>query len=304
MPHSHRQTPISEFAVEWLVVAALYLVDFVWARAIDFHLLLSWQNWAVIAGFAGGCFIVRVLFSARIGLFAEYFCLSLSGSTGLIVFSYLCMASAYGPLVDQSLLRADLALGFDWLALHDWVMAHPVLARVGGILYGSQVIQGFYCTILLGLMQERQRMKELWRLTFIVSLLCCFIGMLFPALGPFKIFNLRSEGTFLPVMEHLLSHRDLVFTPASLAGVICFPSLHTAMALAIPYGLRRTGAIFYFFAALNALLLFTIPFFGGHFLVDMIAGAAVMLTSVMLARWWLLGPSALRLGPGLVEKPA
>ncbi|HEX4635170.1 MAG TPA: phosphatase PAP2 family protein [Rhizomicrobium sp.] len=294
----------SAFAVEWSAVAALYLLDFVWARGIDFHLLLSWRNWMVIAGFLGGGLALRVLFPRRVGPFAEYFCLSLSGSVGLVIFSYLCMASAYHPLVDQALLRADLALGFDWLSLHNWVMAHPSLALAGSILYGSQVLQGFYCTIFLGLLWERTRMQELWRLTFIASILCCLTGMLFPALGPFKIFNLRAEGSFLPIMEHLLSHRDLVFTPASLAGVICFPSLHTAMALAIPYGLRRTGAIFWIFFGLNALLLFTIPFFGGHFLVDMIAGAVVMLVSLALARLWLAGPPAVLRDPQLVEKPA
>lgn len=299
MPISLRRT--SEFAVEWSAVIALFAVDFVWARGIDFHLLLSWQNWAVIAGFLGICFVLRALFAPRVGVLAEYLCLSVCGSAGLVIFSYLCLASAHGPLVDRALLRADLALGFDWLTVHDWVMAHPRLAMAGNILYGSQVLQGLYCTILLGVMQQRPQMQELWRLTFIASALCCLLAMLFPALGPFKIFNLPSEGTFLPVMEHLLSHRDLVFTPASLAGVVCFPSLHTAMALAIPYGLRRTGPIFIIFVVLNVLMLFTIPFFGGHYLVDMIAGAGVMLVSLALTRLWLAGP---RFNPVLVEKAA
>ena len=295
------------FPVEWSVVAALYLVNLVWARLIDFHLLLSGQHWAGIAGFWGVYLALRLFFPTRIGVFAEYFCLSLTGSVGLVVFSYLCMASAYGPLMDQALLQADIALGFDWLAIHDWVMAHPSLVLVGKLLYNSQVVQGFYCTILLGLMQQRRPMQELWRLTFVASVLCCLFGMLVPALSPFKTFGLESAGTFLPVLEQLLSHRDLVFTPASLAGVITFPSLHTAMALAIPYGLRHTGPIFYIFVVLNFLMLLTIPFFGGHYLVDMIAGAAVMLVSLALTRLWLDGPAGLRLQrsrPVLVENPA
>ena len=137
-----------------------------------------------------------------------------------------------------------------------------------------------------------------------MRLLCCLLAMLFPALGPFKIFNLPSEGTFLPTMEHLLSHRDLVFTPGSLAGVVCFPSLHTAMALACPYGLRRTGTIFHIFVVLNALMLFTIPFFGGHYLADMIAGVGVILVSLALTRLSLAGPAGLRPNLVLVEKPA
>lgn len=301
-----KRTLAREFPVEWSVVAALYLVNSVWAELIDFHLMLSWQNWAVIAGFWGSCLALRLLFPARIGVLAEYVCLSLTGSVGLVIFSYLCMASAQGPLVDQALLRADIALGFDWLAFHDWLMARPSLAHAAQLLYGSQIIQGFYCTLLLGLMQQRNPMREIWRLTFIASALCCLLGLLFPALGPFKIFHLESEGSFLPVMEHLLSGRDLVFTPASLAGVICFPSLHTAMALAIPYGLRHTGPIFYVAAVLGALTLLTIPIVGGHYLVDMLAGAGVMLVSLAVTRVWMVWPTGLRLrqSPVLAENPA
>src|SRR5258706_10081929 len=107
MPASLKRT--SEFAVEWSAVVALFLVDFVWARAIDFHLLLSWQNWAVIAGLLGSCFALRALFPPRVGVLAEYLCLSLTGSAAMVIFSYLCLASAYGPLVDHALQRADLA---------------------------------------------------------------------------------------------------------------------------------------------------------------------------------------------------
>lgn len=274
----------SEFPAEWCAVATACGIDFVWALKIDFHLLAGWQSAAVIAVLASVYGVLRCFASPRIGLLAEYFCLSLAGSAALVVLSYLCMASAHAPLVDQALLSADRALGFDWLALYQSLMAHKPLAALAKVIYQSLLVQGLYCTILLGLLQQRPQMKELWRLTFIASVICCLGGMLFPALGPYKIYGFESEGVFLPDMEHLLSHRDLVFTPAQMTGVICFPSLHTVMALAYPYGLRRTGPIFYIFAGLNTLMLFTIPFFGGHYLVDMLAGAGVMLVSLAAAR--------------------
>ena len=163
-------------------------------------------------------------------------------------------------------------------------MAHPLLVEGGRLLYQSMLIQGLYCTILLALLQQRAQMKELWRLTFIASIICCLGGMLFPALGPYKDFGLDSQGPFLPDMEHLLSHRDLVFAPGEMTGVVCFPSLHTVMALAYTYSARRTGPIFYLFAILNFLMLFTIPFFGGHYLADLIAGVGVMLAAAAIVR--------------------
>ena len=279
----------SEFRTEWCCVAGTILVDAIWARFIGFHLLLGWTSLLMIAAIAAAYGLVRGPCSARLGLLAEYFCLSLAGSAALLVFSYLSLASAPGPLADQQLLAADRALGFDWLSLYRALMEHGTLATVGKLIYDSLLVQGLYCTILLSLMQQRPQMKELWRLTFGASVMCCLIGMLFPALGPYKVFGLDAQGMFLPDMEHLLSHRNLNFALGSMTGVVCFPSLHTAMALAYPYGLRRTGPIFYIFAGLNVLMMFTIPFFGGHYLVDMIGGAAVMLAALAIARISVFG---------------
>ncbi len=294
--------PSCEFPAEWCAVGATIAVDWVWAETIQFHLLLGWQAAVTIAAIATVYALVRIFLAPRFALLAEYFCLSLAGTAALLVFSYLCLASAHGPLVDQDLLAADRALGFDWLALYRDLLAHPRLFMAGKLIYQSLLIQGLYCTLLLGLMQQRAPMKELWRLTFIASVLCCLGALLFPALGPYKIFGFEPEGVFLPDMEHLLSHRDLVFSPGSMTGVVCFPSLHTVMALAYPYGLRRTGPIFYIFLILNGLMLFTIPFFGGHYLVDMIAGVGVLLVSVAAVRW--LGSARSKSAPapqGLAE---
>ena len=127
--------------------------------------------------------------------------------------------------------------------------------------------------------------------------------MMLPALGPFKQFGLESQGPFLPAMEQLLARRDLVFTPAELTGVICFPSMHTVLAFAYPYGLRRIRPFFWLLVALNFLMLFTVPFFGGHYLSDMIAGAGVMLASAVIVRMLEPGarPHAAQLEPAMGE---
>ena len=57
------------------------------------------------------------------------------------------------------------------------------------------------------------------------------------------------------------------------------------MALAYCWAFRKTGdrsasAI----TALNIVMLCAVPFFGGHYLVDMIAGAAAMLLSLAMLK--------------------
>jgi membrane-associated phospholipid phosphatase len=65
---------------------------------------------------------------------------------------------------------------------------------------------------------------------------------------------------------------------------VSFPSFHTAMSLAYVWGFRGTGPIGWAIAGLNLLMLCAIPWYGGHYLVDMIAGAATMLLSLALVK--------------------
>jgi len=65
---------------------------------------------------------------------------------------------------------------------------------------------------------------------------------------------------------------------------VTFPSFHTAMALTYIWGFRNTGPIGWGATLLNIVMLCAIPWIGGHYLVDMIAGAAVMLVSLAIVK--------------------
>ncbi len=262
------------FRPEWCAVAALVLADVIWSRLIGFHLALGPVTLAMPAILLLLIAVPRVIGRERIALFFEYAALSLLGSFGLIVLSYLCMASS-GALADGWLLASDRALGFDWIGLYRLIQQRPLLLQGMEWTYDSLILQGFYITVFLGLRGDAAEMRELWRLSTIGCILCCLGAMAAPALGPFHVFGLDGKGIFLPAMKQLLAKTDLHFAAATLTGVICFPSYHTVLALTCPYALRRTGVFFWIFAVLNFLMLFTIPFFGGHYLTDMIAGAAV-----------------------------
>lgn len=277
-----RQHPA--FAPEWGAVAALALTDFVWARAIGFHLALGPVALAMPAILLLLVAIPRGLQRERVALFFEYAALSLIGSFGLIILSYLCMASS-GKLADIWLLAADRALGFDWIGIYHRIAQHPRLMQGMQLTYDSLLLQGFYITVFLGLRGQTTEMRELWRLSTIGCILCCLGAMAAPALGPFHVFGLDGEGVFLPAMKQLLARQDLHFAAANLTGVICFPSYHTVLALTCPWAMRRTGPLFFWsFAGLNLLMLFTIPFFGGHYLSDMIAGAAVFAVALGIVK--------------------
>jgi hypothetical protein len=62
------------------------------------------------------------------------------------------------------------------------------------------------------------------------------------------------------------------------------PSYHTIMAVLFTYAFRCTGLVGYGIAALNTIMLLSIPPIGGHYLVDMLAGGALALGAIAVLR--------------------
>jgi hypothetical protein len=278
-----KQLFTSEFVPEWCAIAGVAMLDVVWAAQIHLTFTATGGSFLVLGLALSLTVALRVLRLRRGGLMAEYFALTMAASTAICALSYLCLASA-GPLVDSRLMAMDRALGFDWMAGYRFVQAHPTLSTVLGFAYGSLVYQGLYFCLLLGLMNHKQRLRDMFWLFLLSGALACTGTLLFPALGPSKFYNIETGTGLVPVMQHLLSGRNLHFALAHLTGVVSFPSFHTSMALAYAWAFRKTGVIGAAVAALNLVMLCAVPFFGGHYLVDMVAGAAVMLASLALVK--------------------
>jgi hypothetical protein len=297
---------ICNFPVEWAGLAAVVLVDTIWARIINFHLLLGLQDFVLVALVLMLMIVARGMRAKRAALVMEYFCLSLGATAVFGVFSYLAMASAHGPLLDAPFLAADRAMGFDWLALYHWIMARPVVATVLQLLYASMLAQGLIAGIVLGMRGERHEMSVLFRIIFIASFVTCIAAIFSPALGPYKIFHIHGRGAFLTDMQHLLSHQNLTFRLSELTGVVSFPSFHAVVALAYAWGLRHAGLLGKSMVAVNVGMFLSIPTFGGHYLVDVLAGVGVMLVSLALTHMSFAAQNsavAHRM-PMLVEKAA
>ena len=275
------------FAPEWLALAAFALVDTIWAQATGFRLHASWLDARIPGTVLAVMFGLRLFTYKRGGLMAEFLALTLCMAMVFTVFSYLCMAAS-GPLVDRQLLAVDRALGFDWLAGWRLVNAHPSLLAAMQWLYDSLTYQALYLCLLLGLMMRVTAMREVFWIIFLSALATNLLAIVLPAYGPFEIFGLSSHGGFLPDMKHLKSGGAMEFTLSKMTGVICFPSFHTVMALGYAYGLRGTGIIGRVVGMANILMLLGVPFIGGHYVIDMIAGVAVFGLAALGVRHALL----------------
>ncbi|MDQ2891786.1 MAG: phosphatase PAP2 family protein [Pseudomonadota bacterium] len=222
---------------------------------------------------------------------AEYFgAFTMIGLVGAVA-SYPVSATTHG-FVDAALQRADLAMGFDWLAWYRMVAAHPVLQDAGRIAYDS--IYWSACATMAGFAvtgrQDRGR-------AFIVALLISAVLTLalfhfMPAVGPFA-YLWRGPPPYMPESElwqpllipELRSHAVGLVDLAALRGLVSAPSFHAAAAVIFIAGAWPMRWLRWPMVALNAAMLLSTPVEGTHYLSDIILGAGVAGVSLLLAHW-------------------
>jgi membrane-associated phospholipid phosphatase len=275
--------PRLQFAPEWAAVIAEVMLDAIWARAIGFHLVVTAKDFLQFGGALGIAALVLLRRWNRLSLFAEYFALTGAATGAFAVLSYLALASS-GALRDDVFLSFDRALGFDWAAGLAFLKAHALTATILKYAYNSMLYQGLYFGVLLALMNEPARLRQMFWLVLVAGLLTSLGVLLWPALGPFKIFHAAPPDSFLPEMERIRGH-VLSFALGKMTGVVSFPSFHTTMALAYVWGFRRTSAIGWLIGVVNVAMLCAIPWYGGHYLSDMLGGACVFALALAAVQW-------------------
>jgi membrane-associated phospholipid phosphatase len=191
---------------------------------------------------------------------------------------------AGAPLVDPMLARADAMLGIDTPAVVAWLARYSPVWLLN-VAYMSTAPLVFAAVVILG-WSGREAMMWGLCLTFAGSAVsCALFSVLTPAAGAFAHYDIAND-----VLALLPSGAGLYHLPTFFAywsgsldtvdmhhfeGVVTFPSFHTAMALMTAYALRDMRWLFVPACVWSGLaLISTIPI-GGHYAVDLLAGAVV-----------------------------
>jgi membrane-associated phospholipid phosphatase len=206
-----------------------------------------------------------------------------------VVLAYTVAAHA-GSLWDGQLAAADRALGVRWSTVLAALDRWPVAVLVLGVAYHSLSIQMIVVILLLA---HAGRFQTL-RMTVAAAVLAGFVTILvsraMPAAG-----NLFDPGRYRHLWPSIAwLERDLIaglrdgtgrtLDLTQLMGIVSFPSYHATLAALFVWCAgdlprQRVGL-----SAWAVLTIVATPVFGGHYLVEVLAGLALAPTAIALVR--------------------
>lgn len=193
--------------------------------------------------------------------------------------SYLAAAPAF-PLVDAELARLDAALGFEWDGFARWVGERPVLGWLLQSAYDSLRYQPLAALLAGSVLRTGERNREVIWLTCLGLVLCIAISVFTPAMG----MGERAGLAYAEALKEVRSGGWSAVDYDNFQGIVTFPSFHTASAVFLIYVVRRSPWLLWLSVPLNLAMIVATPLGGGHYLVDLLAGAAVAGVCILLVR--------------------
>lgn len=189
------------------------------------------------------------------------------------------------PLIDVYLAKSDKLIGIDTQMLVRWVSEHGLAAIPLNVAYLGTIPVIFGAVVFLALSGRETRMWELCCCFSGVGIICALSSTMFTAIGAFTNNSIpldvvsrlpNGAGLFhLEVFNRFRSGEVSLIRIGDLEGVVTFPSFHAAMGLMTGYAFRNIrGASTIAWTWSAVVIISTIPV-GGHYGVDIIAGAVV-----------------------------
>ena len=227
---------------------------------------------------------------SRLGLSLPAFGLYVVYGAAIALACYLRLPAPGAP-IDPLLAAFDARIGFSWPRYVESFAAWPQLAKALGVVYASSLVQ--LCGVMFLLNADRARLDRFMFTGLISCTLTCAIWAAFPSAGPSSLHALPAglsdqlglivDDRYGAAAREMIVNGPSVISPWTDRGLVAFPSFHTVMALLAVWFLRGKGWIFAAALALNAAMLPAILLHGGHYLTDMIGGAATFMVSLALA---------------------
>ncbi|MGL4281063.1 MAG: phosphatase PAP2 family protein [Albidovulum sp.] len=293
-----------------LLLLAVYLLcvalTFIQPHQIDYS--TQFQLFEFCALLAAACLCLRILarrceaggrarmssaFRGLAGLF-ELAALVIATSVVLRTMDYLSKATSV-PLADGWLSKVGPMLGFNWLTYFEVMRDAPTLQLLMEQAYNHLNSAMLIFLVLLVLSRQHAKVRTFTEAAITCSLVSLVGGALFPAFGAaaFWIPDYADPATWagypgMPgvyAVEELKAVRQLeapmLVGSEKLMGLVTFPSLHTALGMLMILVARRTW-VCWPALAYGFIMIAATPIWGGHYLADLISGAALAVVAVLV----------------------
>jgi membrane-associated phospholipid phosphatase len=216
--------------------------------------------------------------------------------TGIAAGTYMYLATNTSlPLQDARLASLDQALGFDWLEFLAVANSNPAISWVLVAAYHSALPQMLALYLLLCFGGRERRLSEFLALLSVTSVAVGALMLLVPAAGAYAHFRPPSElfdgfsthaGMWhYETLMRLRTQAAPLLDFSKMEGLVTFPSFHTVLAIATAYAFRGFRFLALPAVILNGIVIVSTLPEGGHFLVDVIAGAVIAAVGIALVRW-------------------
>ena len=231
--------------------------------------------------------------------------------------TYAAATSGF-PYADDWLRSFGLAMGFDWLAYARWFNQHPGLCRLLYWAYDSFNVQFVVVLAALTFAARIRRLQVFALATFLALSVTCLTFTFIPAVSAYghfgaaaqqltNIYPAYPDSHVVTLLRHIAFLDQLrdgsmrVVSAQTLVGLITFPSFHACAAALFVWALWGVRALRVPAVLLNLAMLAGSPLFGGHYLIDLIAG--VVLSCLCIAASHVLVTRWSRIAPGLRFAP-
>jgi hypothetical protein len=275
--------------LRWLIILVLAAADAVGLRLTRMHLEAGGVlklGVALLVLFALDLIYTRWRPRERLADLAQTAAQLMAFFAAIGTASYLVTATA-APFVDDALAAADAAIGFDWLRWFTWVRGQPLAAFMLKLAYASATPQLALIPIYLALSGQAERNSRLiWELMLSLGVIVP-LSAVFPAASAWVHYAVTDliPAVHMPDFTALRSGTMREIALSRMEGLITFPSFHTTLAVLFVAALRKHRPALAIGGLVNGLMLLSIPSEGGHYLVDVIAGALVAVVAIEAAAW-------------------
>jgi membrane-associated phospholipid phosphatase len=222
---------------------------------------------------------------------SAFFQVGVCGSVGMML-AYAAAGSGR-PLFDGTLLAVDRALHYDWQAYARFFVEHRTVAGIVLSAYFTMLVQPLLLILVLSMTHRIADLEKFILATFVSLLLTIGTFALFPAttawthlglsdaeVGAYRYLPLSGDSWIRELLHIRGGGRNL---PALGSPLIAFPSLHCASGLVYLWAGWRVRWLRPILLVINGLMLAATPVIGGHYVADLIGGAAVAAAAILVA---------------------